>query len=226
MFRPSWSTHVKVYLTLRAHWDDHNKTYISGVCLLSASNNQPLCHLIWQLRSLSLSTACSSLCWSTWVKMEFLGARFTSWFTLQQQPADAFMIKAAKLEPEESKAGGRPAEREKAAKRWSLLPATFSTIYTQSPESLVLKKMNVVIVIVMIITVNRAHGMRKLDSMSVVMIIKADRHNVGSKNVSSNFSAIIVLIYMQLWILHVNNKGKPKAGKGERVLMFSVSVMP
>lgn len=34
--------------------------------------------------------------------MEFLGARFTSWFTLQQQLADAFMIRAAKLEPEKA----------------------------------------------------------------------------------------------------------------------------
>lgn len=52
-----------------------------------------------------------------------------------------------------------------------------------------------------------------LDSMSVVMIIKADRHNIGSKNVSSNFFTIIVLIYMQLWILHVNNKRKLKSGE-------------
>lgn len=77
-------------------------TYQQG-CLLSVSNNQPLCHLIWQLRSLSLSTACSLLCLSTWVKMEFLGARFTSWFTLQQQLADAFMIRTTKLEPEKAK---------------------------------------------------------------------------------------------------------------------------
>lgn len=35
--------------------------------------------------------------------MEFLGARFTSWFTLQQQLADAFMIRATKLEPEKAK---------------------------------------------------------------------------------------------------------------------------
>lgn len=37
--------------------------------------------------------------------MEFLGARFTSWITLQQQPADAFMIRTTKLEPEKAKAG-------------------------------------------------------------------------------------------------------------------------
>ena len=76
-------------------------------CLLSVSNNEPLCHLIWQLRSLPASTACSLLCWSTWVKMEFLGAHFTSWFTLQQQLADAFMIRTTKLEPEKGKAGDR-----------------------------------------------------------------------------------------------------------------------
>lgn len=32
--------------------------------------------------------------------MEFLVARFTSWFSLQQQRADVFMIRMAKLEPE------------------------------------------------------------------------------------------------------------------------------
>lgn len=51
--------------------------------------------------------------------------------------------------------------------------------------------------------------------MSVVMIIEADRHNIGSENVSSDFSTIIVLIHMQLWILHVNNKRMLKSrGRG------------
>lgn len=94
--------------------------------------------------------------------MEFLGARFTSWFTLQRQLADAFMIRTTKLEPEDAKQE-RDREREsaRAAKRGSLLPATFSSIYYTEPINLCLGKMNVVIVIVTIIAIYRAHGMRK-----------------------------------------------------------------
>lgn len=66
-----------------------------------------------------------------------------------------------------------------------------------------------------------------LDSMSVVMIIEADRHNIGSEDVSSDFSTIIVLIHMQLWILHVNNKRKLKSsrrGTCAHVLGFSHAI--
>lgn len=161
-FTPSWSAYVKVYLTLRAHWDDHNKTHMSRVCLLSVSNNQPLCHLIWQLRSLSLSTACSLLCSSTWVKMEFLGARFTSWFTLQQQPTDAFMIRTTKLEPEKAKREKNRQERERESSQEMITSACYLFYYWYTePIKPCFKKMNVVIVIVMIIAIYKAHGTRK-----------------------------------------------------------------
>ena len=64
--------------------------------------------------------------------MEFLGARFTSWFTPQQQLADAFMIRTTKLEPE--KAAERQTGTAGAARRGSPLPAaaTFSSIDTRS----------------------------------------------------------------------------------------------
>ena len=52
----------------------------------------------------------------------------------------------------------------------------------------------------MIIAAFRAHrgSTLFLDSVSLVMIMKTNRHNIGFNNVSSNFSTIIVLIYMQL----------------------------
>ena len=67
----------------------------------------------------------------------------------------------------------------------------------------------------MIIAAFRAHrgSTLFLDSVSLVMIMKTNRHNIGFNNVSSNFSTIIVLIYMQLWVFQVKNKRNPKSSK-------------
>lgn len=75
--------------------------------------------------------------------------------------------------------------------------------------------MNVVIVIVTIITVHRLLIARRL-------FWSSRRTGIGPTNVSANVSPIIVLIYMQLWVLMWIRK----AGKEECVLMLSVSVLP
>lgn len=88
--------------------------------------------------------------------------------------------------------------------------------------------MNVVIVIVMIITVYSAHGTRKhtvlLEHVSCDELQGGQGTTLGLKNVSSNFSTIIVLIYMQLRILPLNNNREPKSrgrGRCAYVLGFS-----
>lgn len=86
--------------------------------------------------------------------------------------------------------------------------------------------MNVVIVIVMIITVHSAQGTRKhtvlLERVSCDELQGGQGTTLGLKTVSSNFSTIIVLIYMQLRILPLNNKPRSRRrGRCAYVLGFS-----
>lgn len=100
--------------------------------------------------------------------MEFLGASFTSWFTLRRQLADAFMIRTTKLEPEREQSRretGRGKKREKtapAAAKARITPARYLSSYSYAePINLCFKKMNVVIVIVPIMDIYRARGTRQ-----------------------------------------------------------------